>query len=258
MCGRYAITLPPEAMRAFFRYVEQPNFPARYNIAPTQPVPIVRRIRDTEGGAARHFVLVRWGFLPGFVKDPKDYPLVINARAETAAEKASFRNALKRRRCIFIADAFYEWRRHKRDPAESGKRKAAAPSEPFMIRRQDGAPMAFAGLWETWTGPNGEEVDTACILTTSANAAMAAIHDRMPVILEPGGFDNWLDCDSLDERGAGALMRPTAENVLEFVPVGTDVNKVANDNPGVQTPRGRVERPAAAPARARAQGDLFG
>ena len=121
MCGRYAITLPPEAMRAFFRYVEQPNFPPRYNIAPTQPVPIVRRERDPQGGAARHFVLVRWGFLPGFVKDPKDFPLVINSRAETVAEKASFRNALKRRRCIFIADAFYEWRR------PPGPRRKGAP-----------------------------------------------------------------------------------------------------------------------------------
>ncbi len=265
MCGRYAITLPPDAVRAFFRYVEQPNFPARYNIAPTQPVPIIRREREPTGGGARRFVLARWGFLPGFVKDPKDFPLVINARAETAAEKASFRNALKRRRCIFIADAFYEWRRPcgggTGGGTGGGKRKGAPPSEPFMIRRQDANPMAFAGLWETWTGPNGEEVDTACILTTQANAAIAAIHDRMPVILEPADFDRWLDCDAVDANEAKALMRPAQEDVLEFLPIGADVNKVANDNPAVQIARGSVERPAPRPkaaARAKAQGDLFG
>ena len=252
MCGRYAITLPPEAMRAFFRYVEQPNFPARYNIAPTQPVPVIRREREPTGGSARHFVLVRWGFLPGFVKDPKEFPLVINARAETVAEKASFRNALKRRRCILVADAFYEWRR-----PPGGKHKGAPPAEPFLIRRQDGNPMAFAGLWETWTGPNGEEVDTACIVTTAANGAISAIHERMPVILEPENFDVWLDCDTEDASAATALMRPAGEDALEFFPISTDVNKVANDTPAIQTPRGPAQRPKAAP-RGKAQGDLFG
>ena len=252
MCGRFAITLPPEAVRAFFRYVEQPNFPPRYNIAPTQPVPVVRLEREPSGGAQRHFVLVRWGFLPGFVRDPKDFPLVINARAETVAEKASFRNALKRRRCIFIADAFYEWRR-----PPGGKRKGGPPAEPFLIRRRDGAPMALAGLWETWSGPNGEEVDTGCIVTTAANGAMAAIHERMPVILEPADFDRWLDCDAVDAREAGVLMRPAEDDVLEFVPIGTDVNRVANDTPSIQTPRGPVERPKPR-LRGKARGDLFG
>ena len=240
MCGRYAITLPPGAIRALFRYVEQPNFPPRFNIAPTQPVPIVRMQRDAAGVKARHFVLVRWGFLPGFVKDPKDFPLVINARAETLAEKPSFRNAFRRRRCLFIADAFYEWRR-----PPGGKRKGAPPAQPFMIRRRDGAPMAFAGLWEGWTGPNGEEVDTACIVTTDANGAMAAIHDRMPVILEPEDFDRWLDCDEPDEARAGKLMRPAPDDLLEFIPIGVAINRVANDGPEVQTPIGPAERPSA-------------
>ncbi len=250
MCGRYAITLPPEAVRAFFRYVQQPNFPPRYNVAPTQPVPIVRLERDGNGGKTRHFVLVRWGFLPGFVKDPKDFPLVINARAETVAEKPSFRNALKRRRCIFIADAFYEWRR-----APGPKRKGAPPAQPFLIRRADGLPLALAGLWEGWNGPNGEEVDTACIITTDANGPMAAIHDRMPVILEPRDFDRWLDCEEHDVGEAGTLMRPAGEDVLEFTPIGTAINKVANDGQEVQTPTGPTERPT---ARAPARTDLFG
>lgn len=121
--------------------------------------------------------------------------------------------------------------------------------------------MALAGLWETWTGPNGEEVDTACIITTHANGPMAAIHDRMPVILEPEAFDHWLDCDAVDADGAAPLLKPADDGALEFIPIGTDVNKVANDNPAIQTPRGPVERPPKMPIKApvaRAQGDLFG
>jgi putative SOS response-associated peptidase YedK len=256
MCGRYAITLPPEAMRAFFRYLEQPNFPARYNVAPTQPIPIVRSERRPDGGTARHFVLVRWGFLPGFVKDPKDFPLVINARSETLAEKASFRNALRRRRCIFIADAFYELRR-----TPGPRRKGAPPPQPYLIRRRDGQPMALAGLWENWIGPNGEEVDTACIVTTHANGLISALHDRMPVILEPEDFDTWLDCSDENPDAAARLMRPAAEDVLEFFPIDAAINKASADGPQLQAATGAVERAeTVAPARPRgpAQGDLFG
>ncbi|MGE3642583.1 MAG: SOS response-associated peptidase [Beijerinckiaceae bacterium] len=231
MCGRFAITLPPEAVRAFFQYVEQPNFPPRTNIAPTQPIPIVRMERKPAGGSERHFVLVRWGFLPAFVKDPKEFPLVINARSETAATKPSFRNALKRRRCIIVADAFYEWQRDK-----EAKGKAKKASIPFLIRRRDGAPMALAGLWETWAGPNGEEMETACILTTEANALMAPIHDRMPVILEPEDFDTWLDLDEESAGAAQALMKPADDNLLEAFEISTAVNRVANDNEEIQKP----------------------
>ena len=257
MCGRLAITLPPQAIRALFAYAEQPNFPPRYNVAPTQPVPVVRMEREPGGERKqRHFVLVRWGFLPGFVKDPKDYPLVINARAETLAQKPSFRNALKRRRCIFIADAFYEWRR----PPE-GARKGAPPAQPFLFRRRDGAPMAIGGLWETWTGPNGEEVDTACIVTTHANGPISAIHHRMPVILEPEHFDTWLDCEAHDADEASLLMRPADDDVLEFWPISTAVNKVVNDGPELMAPVGEIERVEPKPKKAvkpAAQGDLFG
>jgi len=252
MCGRYAITTPPEGIRALFRYVEQPNFPPRYNIAPTQPAPIVRQERDGHGVKSRHFVLVRWGFLPGFVKDPKDFPLVINARSETLAEKPSFRNAFRRRRCLFIADAFYEWRR-----PPGGARKGAPAAQPFLIRRQDGLPMALAGLWEAWSGPNGEEVETACIVTTSANGPMAAIHDRMPVIVEPDDFDRWLDCADEHMGDVAALMRPAPDDTLEFMPIGTAVNKVANDAPEIQAPVGPVERPAAARPALKFARDLF-
>ena len=233
MCGRYAITLPPEAVRGFFRYVERPNFPPRYNIAPTQPVPIVRLQRDADGEMRRHFALVRWGFLPGFVKDPKAFPLILNARAETLAEKASFRNALKRRRCIVIADGFYEWLR---PPAHLRK----APSRPFLIRRADRAPLALAGLWETWLGADGSEMETNCIVTTSANGTMSAVHDRMPVVLERGGQEAWLDAEGVSAPDALALARPAADDVLELTEIGTAVNKAGNDGPEVQEPVARA------------------
>ena len=220
MCGRYALTLPPEAVRRYFGYQDRPNFPPRYNIAPTQPIALMR----LENGA-RRFALARWGFLPGFVKDPKDFPLIINARAEGIAEKPSFRAAIRRRRCIVLADGFYEWRR-------VGKAK-----QPFLIRRPQRTPLAFAGLWETWNAADGSEVDTACIITCGPNATMAAIHDRMPVILDPGVFGLWLDPHA-EGRDILPLMRPTDDAALELVPVSTAVNAVKNEGPEVQQPLG--------------------
>jgi putative SOS response-associated peptidase YedK len=225
MCGRYAITLPPEAFRALFGYPEQPNFPPRYNVAPTQPVPIVHE--DREG---RHFRLVRWGFLPSWVKDPKEFPLIINARGETLRTKATFKAALKRRRCIFLADGFYEWRR-------VGKEKA-----PFLIRLQDHGPMPLAGLWETYSDPSGGEIDTAAIVTTDANGTLSAIHERMPVILSREDVAAWLDLRTEDETEAMKLVRPCPDEWLEMVPVSTRVNKVANDDADLQVPLAAPER----------------
>ena len=216
MCGRFVITSPPDAMRRLFRYGEQPNFPARYNIAPTQPVGVVRLSER-----ARQFVLMRWGFLPGFVRDPKTFPLIINARAEGIAEKPSFRAAIRRRRCLLPADGFYEWRRE------------ARAKEPFLIRRPDRGPIAFAGLWETWSSADGSEVDTACIITCGPNGTMAAVHDRMPVILSSRDFDCWLDPDSTGPDVL-SLLRPAPDEALELVPVSDRVNKVANDDADVQ------------------------
>lgn len=204
MCGRYAITLPPEAVRSYFGFSDQPNFPPRQDVRPTQAVPIVR----LENGA-RRFALVRWGFIPGFVRDEKEFPLLINARSETAFEKASFRNAIKRRRCLFIADGFYEWQ--KLD--EKGKRK-----RPFLIRRPMQGPIALAGIWECWQSKDGSEIDTAAILTTSANATLAAIHDRMPVILDPRQFDAWLSPETANSDVA-RMMQPLDDNALELVPL---------------------------------------
>ena len=232
MCGRYAITSAPEALRALFGYAEQPNFPARFNVAPTQPIAIVRL---TEG--KREFALVRWGFLPSWVKDPNTFSLIINARGESVCDKPAFRAAMKRRRCLIPADGFYEWQ-------ASGK----GPKQPFYIHAKSGKPMAFAGLWETWEGPNGEEVDTAAIVTTRANGTLAPLHDRMPVIIAPDAFDLWLNCGEVDARTAEALIQPAPDELLEAYPVSTAVNRTANDNAALILPLDLSAAPPPKPA----------
>jgi putative SOS response-associated peptidase YedK len=229
MCGRYVITSSPEAIRALFRYPEQPNFPPRYNVAPTQPVPIVRISERALG-----FALVRWGLIPGWVKDPRDFSLLINARGETISEKPAFRNAMQRRRCLFPADGFYEWKR-------DGDRR-----RPYFIRPRAGGPIAFAGLWETWMGPNGEEVDTACIVTTRANRTLAPIHDRMPLVIAPEAFDLWLAAAAVD--AAAALIVPAPEGLFEAYEISTAVNRTANDSAALIEPVEASAGAAATPA----------
>ncbi|KQT93118.1 hypothetical protein ASG60_06860 [Methylobacterium sp. Leaf469] len=231
MCGRYFALQSPELYRRFYGYAEQPNFPARYNIAPTQPVPIVH----VENGS-RHFRLVRWGLWPSWLKDPKDFPLVINARVETMTEKPTFRGALRHRRCVFLADGFYEWRRE-----GTGK---TATRTPFMIRRADGAPMALAGLWENWLGADGSEIDTAAIVTTGANGLMAAVHDRMPAILSRDQVEPWLDTRGVEPASAAALCRPCPDDWLTLDPVSPRVNDARNDEPDLVVP---LEQPSVAP-----------
>ncbi len=231
MCGRYTITSAPEAIRALFRYQEQPNFPPRYNVAPTQPIPIVR-LADGK----RQFALVRWGLLPSWVKDPKTFTLLINARGESVIDKPALRAAMKRRRCLIPADGFYEWK-------AMGARK-----QPYFVRLKSGAPMAFAGLWECWTGPNGEELETAAIVTTGANRTLAPIHERMPVIVPPEAFDLWLNCAEVDAQTAAALITPAPDNLLEAYPVSTNVNRVANDNAQLVEPLAATAEHAPPPA----------
>ena len=218
MCGRYVISSSPEAIRATFGYGERPNFPPRYNVAPTQPVPVVRMVEGK-----RSFALMRWGFVPGWVKDPKTVSLMINARGESVNDKPAFRNAMRRRRCLVPADGFYDWR-------------PGAPQRPYFVRAKSGAPLAFAGLWETWTGPNGEEVDTAAILTTRANRLLSAIHERMPVIVPPEAFALWLDCANVEAATAAALIAPAPEALLECYEVSPAVNRVANDSAALIAP----------------------
>jgi putative SOS response-associated peptidase YedK len=219
MCGRYCISSAPEAIRRLFRYRQQPNFPPRYNVAPTQPVPIVRLARGE-----REFALVRWGLIPGWVKDPKNFSLLINARGDSVNDKPAFRNAMKRRRCLFPADGFYEWKLEGK-----GRR-------PYFARPRAGGPIAFAGLWETWIGPNGEEMETAAIVTTQANRTMGAIHPRAPVIVAPEAFDLWLDCDKVDAATAAALFAPAPESLLEVYEISPAVNSAANDSPALIEP----------------------
>jgi putative SOS response-associated peptidase YedK len=237
MCGRYAVVSSPEALRALFRYAQQPNFPARYNVAPTQPIAIVRLV-----DGKREFALVRWGLLPPWVKEPKSFTLLINARGESVLDKPAFRNAMRRRRCLIPADGFYEW-----------KRSGARGKQPYFVRQKSGAPFAFAGLWESWMGPNGEELETAAIVTTSANRTLAPIHERMPVILPPEAHDLWLDNAAADAETAASLIVPAPDELLDAIPVSDAVNKVANDNPQLveRVPERGDDAPSSAPVHRR-------
>jgi putative SOS response-associated peptidase YedK len=239
MCGRYVILSTPEAIRAMFGYAELPNFPPRYNVAPTQPIPVVRL-----DNGKRSFALMRWGLLPAWVKDPKGFALLINARGETVLDKPAFRNAMRRRRCLIPTDGFYEW------PAAAN---AGAPRRPYLVRAKRGAdgtapPLAFAGLYETWTGPNGEEVDTVAIVTTRANSMLSTIHDRMPVFVKPEAFDLWLDCANVEADVAAALFAPADEGLLEVYEVSTAVNRVVNDSAALIAPVPAGTAPAAVSA----------
>ena len=213
MCGRFVITSPPAALRQIFGYIEQPNFPPRHNIAPTQPIPVV----IAENGA-RHFRLMRWGLLPAWVKDIRKFTLLSNARAETVQEKPAFKNAIRRRRCLIPADGYYEWRL-----SERGKR-------PYFIHRRDGRPMGLAGLAETWIGPNGEELDTVAIVTAPASADLALLHHRVPVTIAAGDFDRWLDCRANDAEAVMELLTSPGEGEFVWHEVSTRVNRVANDD----------------------------
>jgi putative SOS response-associated peptidase YedK len=229
MCGRYLILSSPEAFRRLFGYPQQPDFPPRYNVAPTQPVPIVRMVEGQ-----RQFALVRWGLIPPWARDPGKLTLLVNARAESVNEKPAFRNAMRRRRCLFPADGFYDWK------VEAGRKR------PFCVRPKDRGPIAFAGLWETWMGPNGEEMETAAIISTGANRELAKLHPRMPAIIPARAFDLWLDCARVDAVTATALLDPAPEGPLEAYEISPAVNRTANDGPALIEPIERQPSPSAA------------
>ena len=210
MCSRYSLTSPAEAVRATFRLKAIDDFPPRYNIAPTQPVGIVRQGLDH----APEFRLVRWGLIPSWVKDPRKLSTLINARGETAAEKPSFRGSMRHRRCIVPATGFYEW---------TGP---AGAKQPHLIRPRDGRLLALAGLWEHWLGADGSEIETMAILTVEANRTVAAIHDRMPAILGDGDVERWLDCRSGSSVEVQDLLRPAPEDLLQIQRVDPRLNNV--------------------------------
>lgn len=231
MCGRFVLQASPEEVAEYLSLIGLDEFPARFNIAPTQPILIVVEGKRQETGSNlpnREAMLVRWGFMPGWVKDPKAFPLLINARAETATGKASFRAAMRHRRILIPASGFYEW---KRPPKEEGGK-----SQAYFIKPKHGGIVAFAGLMETWSSADGSEVDTGAILTTAANQTMSRVHDRMPVVIAPEDFSRWLDCKTQEPREIAHLMRPADENFFDFIPVSDKVNKVANTGPDLIEP----------------------
>ncbi|MEM9014768.1 MAG: SOS response-associated peptidase [Pseudomonadota bacterium] len=222
MCGRYQLNATPREIANFCRVDVRDNFPARYNIAPTQPIATIRmsEVRD------REYALARWGFIPSWAK--KDYhermgskPL-INARAETAAEKPTFRSAFKRRRCLIPANGYYEWR------------KEGDGKQPYCIRFEDAALFAFAGIWETAHDPDGGEIDTAAILTISAGEDTSEVHHREPVVIAPEDFDLWLTADERDLRELSRMLAP-AEG-WTFFPVSKAVNSPRSDGPELIEP----------------------
>ena len=217
MCGRYLITTPVEAIRQIFQVDQRPNLAARYNVAPTQSVPIIRR-----GESGRELVTVRWGLVPFWAKDLKIGARMINAKAETVAEKPAFRDGYKRRRCLVLADGFYEWKK-----IEGGK-------QPYLIRLKSAGPLAFAGLWADWKDKeSGERIESCTIITTEPNALMASIHNRMPAILPPEAYDLWLDPDAADGR---ALLGPFPAEAMEAYPVSQRVGNVRNEGPDLAEP----------------------
>jgi putative SOS response-associated peptidase YedK len=230
MCGRFVITSPPAAIRQVFGYAEQPNFPPRFNIAPTQPVPVV--ILDQ---GARHFRLMRWGLMPAWVKDPKKFTLLINARSEGVQDKPAFKNAIRRRRCLIPSDGYYEWH-------VSADRK-----RPYFIYRADRKPFGLAGVAETWVGPNGEEVDTVAIVTAPASPDLAALHHRVPVTIAPDAFDRWLDCSSDSAEGVMAMLTGPEEGEFAWHEISTRVNSADNDDPQLVLPITDEQREAEAP-----------
>jgi len=218
MCGRYTLTTPLDGLRALFDFPERPNLARRANIAPTQQVLVVR------GGAgrARHASTMRWGLVPRWAKDLSIGAKMINARAESLSEKPAYRQAFACRHCLIVADGFYEW-----------QAREAGGKQPFRIARTDGRPFAFAGLWESWHGPEAAAapaIESCTIVTTAANALLRPIHARMPVLLfDAPEFDTWLDPQA-SPAALDALLGTRDTTSLIAYPVSPRVNKVANDD----------------------------
>lgn len=218
MCGRYTLRASPEVLSLAFHITAAPELRPRYNIAPTQEVAVVA------GDAPHQLQWMRWGLVPAWAKDVAIGNRMINARGETLAEKPAFRSALKRRRCLVLADGFFEWR-------ADGKRKT-----PIFIHKASDAPFALAGLWETWRTPEGADLRSCTLITTAANALMQQYHDRMPVLLPEGAWQEWLSPEPLSAGTLDSLLTPYASDDLVAHPVSTLVNIPANDVPACVAP----------------------
>jgi putative SOS response-associated peptidase YedK len=226
MCGRYVNFTPVRELARLFG-AEPPGFEVspRYNVAPSSPVVACRAAPD----GTRELVLLSWGLVPAWAKDPKTGYRMINARAETAAVKPAFRAALRRRRCLIAADGFYEWK------------PGARRKQPYLVRMKSGEPFALAGLWERWQGVEGQVIESCTILVTEANSLVQAIHDRMPVIVRPQDYALWLDASVQDPARIQSLLAPYAAEPMEAFPVGFGVNKPSNDGSGLIAPAQPME-----------------
>ena len=224
MCGRYSLKTPADTLAKHFQLTKPPSVSPRFNIAPSQPIAIVRIHVPQKD---RECVQVRWGLIPSWAKDPSIGNKMIIARAETVAEKPAFRGPLARSRCLVPADGYYEWQREDR----LGRRK-----QPFYIRLRDGRLFAFAGLWERWAGPDGKIVESCALLTTEPNESLKDIHDRMPVILAQADYDQWLDPAVRQAELLRPLFRPYPPDDMTAYPVSLSVNDPGHDDAGCIEP----------------------
>lgn len=215
MCGRFTLRHSGEAIASAFGLNEVPQLQPRYNIAPTQLVSTVLGSLDS----VHELHHLHWGLIPSWAKNSKMGARLINARAETVGEKPAFRSAFRHRRCLVVADGFYEWQRQ-----ENKK-------QPFYFRLQNDQPFAFAGLWERWKSPEGEEIQSCTILTTEANDLLRSIHNRMPVILDPKDYDLWLDPAVQNTEPLQQLLRPYQPEAMTSYAVSTKVNSPTNNTP---------------------------
>ena len=216
MCGRFRLSRTDKQIAEHFDIAEEIEWSPRYNIAPAQPVAVVRQNPERP---VRQFSVIRWGLIPFWATDANIGYKMINARAETVAEKPAYREPFKSRRCLIPADGFYEWKKE-------GKAK-----QPFHFGMVDDSIFAFAGMWDRWKNPLGEVIDTCSILTTTPNALLADIHDRMPVILPVENYDLWLDPGFKITDDLRELLRPYEPSLMKRHPVSTRVNLVKNDDP---------------------------
>ena len=220
MCGRFTLRTPARELVSHFMFAGIPDLSPRFNIAPTQPVGVVRQ---SGNAGSRQWVPMRWGLIPSWAKDASIGNRTINARSETAASKPAFRSAFRRCRCLVAADGYFEWQRQ-------GKRK-----QPYYFQRADAGPFAFAGLWESWRDPGAEQparpIESCTIITAAADRFVAAYHDRTPVVLSPEDYARWLDPDLTDADRLQSLLAATAAPTWKIEPVGTYVNNPRNDGP---------------------------
>ena len=214
MCGRFTLSQPTDAIASAFNIAQIPPLEPRYNIAPTQLIPSIL----SAPGGEKKLQMLRWGLIPSWAKDAKIGAKLINARAETVSEKPSFRAAFKRRRCLIVADGFYEWQRQEKQ------------KQPYCFRLQNAQLFAFAGLWEQWKSPDEDIINSCTILTTEANDLLRPIHDRMPVILESKDYGLWLDSEAQQPQ-LQQLLRPYQADLMTSYTVSTKVNNPKNNTP---------------------------